>query len=225
RKFYQEFGEKTISIKSEKGQQIREQWTEKLKELIEPFNIDFGIFAGFVPLTNLTRSFPCLNVHPGDLTIEENGMRLLVGLHTIPVERAILASHTFLRSSVILAQPYTAYGGNMDSGPILGISPPVPVNLYGYTIEELRCCLSKRPKKRPKGGFKDILEDIAYKNLENLKVNGDWIVFPQVVADFATGKFALDEKQNLYFQKDNRYIKIKTVEYGVDGKKNLITLD
>ena len=63
--------------------------------------------------------------------------RILVGLHTVPVERAILEGLDSMRSSVIVAQPYTGSGGEMDSGPILAISEPVPIDLCGTSREAL----------------------------------------------------------------------------------------
>lgn len=96
-----------------------------LRELVLPWKIDFGVLAGFVPLCNITADLPCLNVHPGDLTVETDGRRILAGLHFKPVETAILAGHPALRSSVILAQPFEGSGeAEMDSGPVLGVSRP-----------------------------------------------------------------------------------------------------
>ena len=47
---------------------------------VATFLVSLGILAGFVPLTNLTSDFPCLNVHPADLTVTApDGRRLLAG--------------------------------------------------------------------------------------------------------------------------------------------------
>ena len=135
RAFYKANCLNRISILTPEGQAVREKWTNKLREMLIPYNIDFGILAGFVPLTNITSDFPCLNIHPGDLTVEQNGKRLLVGLHTIPIELAIINGFSSLRSSVIIAQTYTGRGGEMDSGPILGISPEVPIDFKSYFQE------------------------------------------------------------------------------------------
>ena len=125
-----------------------------------------------MPLTNLTADFPCLNVHPGDLTVEDSGRRLLVGLHTIPIETAILRGFDHLRSSVIVAQTYTGAGGEMDSGPVLGVSPKVGIDLQGRSLDELRGIAARRPPQRPVGGFKDSLESIASHNQNLLKKGG-----------------------------------------------------
>ncbi len=213
RKFYNERGLKRMSIRSVEGRAAREAWTHQVREQLKRYNVTFGILAGFVPLTNITGDFPCLNVHPGDLTYIKGGQRHLVGLHTIPVERAILEGLPSLRSSVIVAQPYEGGGDNMDSGPILGISEEVPIELEENGLEQLIECAEKRPAKRPKTGFGDALEAVAQRNLENLKVNGDWQVFPRVVFDFAKGLFALDANNNLLFRIGNSRHPIKTIIY------------
>ncbi len=213
REFYINHGETRVSIKTEKGQVIRDQWTNELRNLLSSYPIDFGILAGFIPLTNITNDFPCLNVHPGDLTFLQRNMRHLVGLHTVPIERAILAKLATMRTSVIIAQKYTGQGGEMDSGPILGISNPVKIDLKGYSIETLIYFAQKRPQKRPLGGYKDVLEEIAEHNQELLKVNGDWSVFPPTVANFAESNYAIDDDNHLVFKNNKTWTKIKTVEY------------
>lgn len=211
--FYRKRGETKVSLSSEKGRKIREEWTEEVRKILRPFKVDFGILAGFVPLTNITSDFPCLNVHPGDLTVEENGRRIYVGLHTIPIETAILRNCKTLRSSVIIAQTYTGCGGEMDSGPILGVSSPVKTDLGKSSLDDIRKIYESRPSQRPPGGYKDLLEEIAKRNQENLKINGDWVVFPPAVRDFASGKFGHDENNSLYYLVDGDWKKIKTVEY------------
>ncbi|MCK5843116.1 MAG: hypothetical protein KAG97_00325, partial [Victivallales bacterium] len=218
REFYRERGEGRISIATERGREIREEWTDELRRLVKPFSIDFGVLAGFVPLTNITSDFPCLNVHPGDLTVSENGRRVLVGLHTRPIETAILKGFSSLRSSVIIAQTYTGAGGEMDTGPILGVSEPVPIDLMGESLEILASAAESRPSKRPKGGFDDALERVSKHNQELLKTNGDWTVFPPVVADFAVGRFAEnDEGTMLFLDDDGKWTPASTVEYSKDG--------
>ena len=164
-----------------------------------------GIFAGFVPLCNIAGDFPCLNVHPGDLTVLRDAQRYLVGLHTTPIERAILADHDALRSSVIIAEPFTAGGDNMDSGPLLGISAPVPVHLQGAALCELRKIFEARPAIRPAKGYGDQLEAIADENLDRLKHGGDLLLFPRVVAEFAADRFALDECQALHYASEGTW--------------------
>jgi phosphoribosylglycinamide formyltransferase-1 len=212
RAFYNEHGEKKVSLATENGRRVRGLWTNVLREKISEYNIDFGILAGFMPLSNITGDFPCLNVHPGDLTVEIDGRRILAGLHEIPTEQAIIHGFKSIRSSVIIAQPYTGKGGEMDSGPILGVSPEMELDIEGFNNAELKEIYEKRPSKKPSGGWNDALSRIASANQERLKEKGDWIVFPQVVNDFAAGKFAVEDGK-LYFMKDNGWLRVETVEY------------
>ena len=214
KQYYKEKGERRISLLTETGREIRREWTNELRKMLFPFQIDFGILAGFVPLTNITADFPCLNVHPGDLTVECEGKRLLVGLHTLPIETAILNERKELRSSVIIAQTYTGKGGEMDTGPILGISAPVQIDFMEFSLSDLKAAARERPQQRPVGGYRDILENVAKHNQECLKQRGDWVVLPRSVDDFALNKFAVDEKKNLYYRENNGWIRIKTVFYG-----------
>jgi folate-dependent phosphoribosylglycinamide formyltransferase PurN len=214
RKFYSEHGETRISLQTERGREIRELWTAELRRLLSEYQIDFAVLAGFVPLTNITADFPCLNVHPGDLTVEADGRRLLVGLHAIPIETAILHGHDALRSSVIIAQAYSGVGGEMDSGPILGISSVVPIDLQEHDLNELIAIAEARPATRPIGGYKDILAEVADYNLDLLKRFGDWVVLPGVVNDFAAGNFATADDGSLKFCVNGIWQKITTIEYG-----------
>ena len=222
REFYLRRGENRVSIATPKGQEIRNAWTDDLRARIAPFELDFAVFAGFVPLTNLTRDFPCLNVHPGDLTFRKDGKRLLVGLHTIPIELAILSGLDYLRSSVIIAQTYSGQGGEMDSGPILGISPKVPIDLHGCALPELQAIWRGRPPQRPKGGFDDKLEHIAAANQDNLKQAGDWVVLPQTVRDYAEQRFALDGDDRLLFRSGDTWAGVTTVVYHQDQHRELV---
>lgn len=213
RAFYRERGEEAIALTTPRRRAIREEWTGELRRLMAPYRVDFAVLAGFVPLTNLTDDLFCLNVHPGDLTIERDGRRLLAGLHFRPVERAILAGFSSLRSSVILAQPYRGNGAaEMDSGPVLGVSRPVSIDLGGHPVEEL----VRMEAARGSAPFRDELRRIAAANLERLKVEGDHVVLPRVVADFAAGRFGADGNGQLCFQEADGWRAVRTVEYSVD---------
>ena len=220
-KFYAENGENSIKLDTEHRQQLRRQWSEKVWEKLQKYQLDFAIFAGFVPLTDLSAKLPCLNVHPGDLTVEENGVRRYAGLHFLPVERAILDGNKFLRSSVILVQNYSGNGKKeLDTGPVLGISCEVPVDLEGYSVEQLRECAVQRTQLP----YNDILRDTAKKNVEKLKVGGDHVVLPECVELFASGRYGCDERKNLYFLDDSgKWVSIVSVEFFPDSKPQPIS--
>ena len=218
KKFYREHGESSIRLDSPHRRELRQSWSERMYEMLAPYAPEFGILAGFVPLTNLTGKMPCLNVHPGDLTLKDaSGRRLLAGLHIRPVERAILAGFPALRSSVILAQPYTGDGtAEMDTGPVLGVSAPVAIDLLGATLDELRALEAARVRGVP---VADKLREVAKFNVERLKVAGDHVVLPQAVEDFAAGRFYAEGERLGYLGDDGKLVPALTVEYHADGER------
>lgn len=219
RRYYAERGEPAIALITPRRRELRAAWTEELRGLIHPYRIDFGVLAGFVPLCNITADYPCLNVHPGDLTVEENGRRILAGLHFRPVETAILAGRPALRSSVILARPFQGGGeADMDTGPVLGVSPELPVDLEGVTLEELR----RIHARRGRAPFRDRLREIASANLERLKTAGDHVVLPRAVADFAAGRFGIGPDGVLRYRRNGFWMEVKTVEYSLRGEVPLL---
>ena len=222
KQFYADRGETRVSIATEAGQRIREEWTNELRRLIAPYKLDFAVFAGFVPLTNISSDFPCLNVHPGDLTYLKDGKRLLVGLHTIPIENAIVEGLDYMRSSVIIVETYSGSGKEMDNGLLLGISPKVRIEFAGHSRAELAGCIPLRPAKRPKGGYGDIMESVASDNQGLLKENGDWIVLPQVVIQFASGNYAVDDDGTLLFRENGSFTRIRTVEFSNRGVSQIL---
>lgn len=210
--FYREHGEEKVGITTESGMRIREAWTDSLRQKLAPYKIDFGVFSGFVPLTNLVSDFPCLNIHPGDLTLrDENGRRALTGLHTLPIEKAILRGESVLRSSVIIVQNISCGGKEMDEGPVLGVSTGLSLDISPEFRAALRRVAEERTGKKRSEYRNDLLAQTAGFYLERLKVCGDWVLLPQVVDDFAAGKFTFDGPILYYEGKP-----VKTVEYGLD---------
>lgn len=218
RKFYSSHGEESVKLDSPKRRELRNIWSDILLEKIMEYAPDFACFAGFIPLSNIAQDLPCLNVHPGDLTrCDSAGTRLYAGLHVLPVERAILNGESSLRSSVILVQPYTGNGNKeMDAGPILGISPALPVELGGHTLEELEKC---RTLRVPGTKCTDALRQLALEHIDRLKLRGDHVVFPRAAADFAAGRFSTDGTK-LYY----RNTPVLTVEYSADKDPESICL-
>ena len=143
--------------------------------------------------------------------VERNGKRYLNGLALKPIELAILDGFACIKSSVIIAQPYTGRDEDVDSGPILGISKPMPIDFMGYTLEELRAADAARPAKRPKG-HTDILHEVANHNQDLLKKWGDHVIFPQVANDYAKGLFEIRDGKTFYCGKQ-----VKTVEYTLES--------
>ena len=221
RKFYRDRGEESIRLDSPHRCRLRQEWSDAMYRLLEPYSPEMGILAGFMPLTNLTGRFPCLNVHPGDLTLEDaSGRRPLAGLHILPVERAILAGYGYLRSSVILAQPYTGDGSReMDTGPVLGVSEAMPLELEGATVGELAVLRAARVPGAP---VNDKLRRLAESNVERLKVVGDHVVLPRAAEDFASGRFSADGKTVGFADDRGELRRVLTVEYRADGSRRFL---
>lgn len=215
--FYAEHGCPRVTIATPEGRQIREAWTDAVRAQLAPYAIDFALFAGFVPLTNIAADFPCLNVHPGDLTYRKLGARYLVGLHTIPIERAMLEGLAYLRSTVLVVQPYQDSDDDMDTGPILGISEKVPIDFLGYELEQLRKAYASRSEPKSSRAHQDPLREVAEKNQERLKVHGDWVIFPRVAEEFALGRFGVDADGTQYYRGTAGWMAVSAVIYGVNG--------
>lgn len=209
-KFYADHGEESIKLDTPRRRELRDKWSDKLWSSLQDFKVDFGIFAGFVPLSNIVSRILCLNVHPGDLTVEIDGRRIFAGLHVLPVEKAVLMGNDALRSSVILAQGYCGSGEKeMDTGYVLGISQKVPVDLQGYSLEELK----KIKSERIAPPCDDALRRVALANIETLKVDGDHLVLPEVTNLFAAGRYGTDEQGRLCFLENGGAWKtVSTVE-------------
>jgi len=207
--FYRAHGQDRVTVATAEGRRLRDLWTAELLEKLRPFELDFGILAGFAALTNIAAAMPCLNVHPGDLTYEKDGRRYLTGLHTVPVELAILEGLGHLRCSVILVKPFSGRADEVDSGHILGISEKVPLDLEGHTLEELRTVFRNRTHGHVHGANRDLLFDLANRNQERLKFAGDHAVYPEVIDDFARNFFAESDDGVLLY----RGQPVRTVEY------------
>lgn len=210
REFYAEHGFTHTLLNTPEGRAARQAWTDALREKLAGYTIDFGIFAGFIPLTNIVDDFPCLNIHPGDLLYEEDGERILTGLHIIPVERALVRELSYLRSSVIVVESLRADRKNIDGGFILGVSAPVAIPWDDELREKVRACTVAREGKTRAEYKGDFLMTFAAEMLERLKNEGDLVIFSQIVKDFAAGHFSFDNDRNVVYYKG---MMCKTMEY------------
>ncbi len=219
RDFYRQHGLETISLATPVGRQVRELWTERLREMLKPYQIDFAVLAGFEPLSNITSDYPCLNIHPGDLSVTDaQGQRCYVGLHSKSVERALLSGEKKLRASVIIALPFKDAAKDMDNGVLLSISQPMTIDHKGMTLESMQAVESRRQGRKPAGGWQDELEMLASELQDKLKIAGDHIVLPLTVRDFARQCFALVNDQLFYRKSASEpFQAVKHVEYDQNG--------
>ncbi|MBQ7393742.1 MAG: hypothetical protein IJV89_05270 [Lentisphaeria bacterium] len=213
KKFYADHGAASTSLATEAGRRLRALWTDDLRKKLAEYPVDFGILAGFMTLCNIAEDFPCLNVHPGDLTVTDAaGRRILAGLHSGPVEEVLCSPElNSFRSSVIVVRPFSGDGAeDMDTGFILGVSGAVPAYRAGRTAEDWQLV---RRNRVPGGRVKDSLRSLALENIENLKVLGDHVVLPAVLRQFASGNYA--HKDGQLFCKDvhGNWAAVQTVCY------------
>jgi folate-dependent phosphoribosylglycinamide formyltransferase PurN len=152
----------------------REEYDRVAKRLVGTFAIDVIALGGYMSYTTLNR---CVNVHPADLSVSlSDGRRKYVGDHA--VHDAIAAGETMLRASTL----WTDKG--VDTGPLLMVSEPLSVKLP----EPLETLIKDKEK------FHEIVDD----HQEQLKAVGDWKIFPMSIEMISRGRFALDEKNQVY---------------------------
>jgi len=142
--------------------------------LIRAFDIDVIALGGYMSYTTLSG---CVNVHPADLSLRNpDGSRKYVGDHA--VVDAIAAGERELRASTL----WTDQG--VDTGPLLMVSPPVPV-----TLPDSLAALRADP---------ELLARVADEHQDRLKEAGDWRIFPETLEMISRGRFALDTKHRVY---------------------------
>ncbi len=174
RRFYRKHGER-ITIKTERGLLLRKKFDEVPKRLLKAFDIDIVVLGGYMSYTTIKG---CINVHPADLSIKgPDGKRKYTGMDA--VKKAILSGEQYLRSSTILTDE------GIDTGPLLMVSRPLPVELP-VPLEEL-----KKEKR--------LLEKVVKDHQERLKEIGDWKILPRTVELIARGRFSIDDEGNVYF--------------------------
>ncbi|MBO7742054.1 MAG: hypothetical protein J6S21_05815, partial [Victivallales bacterium] len=218
--FYRANGEERNTIRTERGRRIRDMWTDELRRRLKEYDLDFAIFAGFVTLCNIAEDFPCLNVHPGDLTYLKDGERYLVGLHAIPVERAILEGLDYLRSSMIVATPVSS-DKDIDAGILLGISGELKLDVSEERLAAFRAMAAARPPVPRPAGWSDELRDFARECQEKMKLACDYPVLYNTLRDFASGRFLYDaESSQLYYRMGGGApLPVRVMEYSEAGRE------
>lgn len=162
------------SVLTPEGLAARRQYDRIPERLVSAFQIDVIALGGYMSYTTLSR---CVNVHPADLSIRlSDGRRKYVGDDA--VKDAIVAGETLLRASTL----WTDAG--VDTGPLLMVSDPLPVEL-----PDSRDALSRDP---------DRLRQVADDHQDRLKEAGDWRIFPRTVEMIARGRFGLDADNRVY---------------------------
>jgi len=164
--------------KPRKSMEVRELFDSRTLEIIKPLEATVAAYGGYMLIASpiLANSVLGVNVHPADLSITSGeGKRKYKGDHA--VRDAILAGEDYIRSSTHLIEE------EVDGGRILMISDSVRVQLP----------INFDPENR------NLVNQVARAHQELLKINGDWVIFPQTLSYIAEGRFA-EEEGTLFFE-------------------------
>lgn len=168
RRFHEKRGIKR-TVKTPEGLAARREYDQVAARLIQAFGVDLIALGGYMSFLTLTGA---INVHPADLSLMgPDGRRRFVGDDA--VLDAIAAGQGELRSSTL----FTDLG--VDSGPLLMVSDPLPVELPA-PLNELKADPAR-------------LRQVADEHQERLKEAGDWVVFPLTIELIALGRLGLDQ--------------------------------
>lgn len=168
RRFHQLRGQKRTVLTKE-GLKTRRQYDQVAARLVRAFGVDALALGGYMSFLTLKRG---INVHPADLSIlTVKGKRRFVGDDA--VMDAIAAGQKELRASTLWIDQ------GVDTGPLLMVSDPLPVELPA-PLEEL---LEDSAR----------LRRVADEHQEALKERGDWVIFPLTVELLATGRLRVND--------------------------------
>lgn len=156
---------------------IRPEFDQATANALEPFDVKVGVYGGYMSVATmpLLEAFLGINVHPADLSIEQQGKRKYTGDHA--VRDAIAAGEKTIAASTHIIEEH------VDQGRLFMISAPIDVVL----------------KDRWDIATAAGLAEAESYNQDRLKENGDWIIFPKTVEYIARGRFGHDESGLLYF--------------------------
>jgi folate-dependent phosphoribosylglycinamide formyltransferase PurN len=195
---------------------VREKYDLKNVETLREYGVDSIALAGWdwVVTSPICDDFLTTNVHPGNLIVrfppghKNEGKRRYIGLGWVPSAKAILNGENQVYTSV--HQVTT----ELDGGPLLAISESVdvPQEVASLSLEnrakllgeaETIGAISKFIKQNPDMSDEELSKLFPIYGFgrdcqEQLKVRGDWIVFPQVIQDISTGLYTKNERGELY---------------------------
>ncbi|MDD5178232.1 MAG: formyltransferase family protein [Candidatus Nanoarchaeia archaeon] len=188
----------------------RKEYDENTAKIIRNYGINMVALAGYdwIVTNELLDAYPTiLNVHPGDLRVrDEKGKRKYVGLGWVPSAKAILNGESKGHSSVHLVTP------ELDGGPLLAVSAPQYLDMDHLAnitklcgdandIKEIQKYIKENPEASDKQLRKMFPVYSTAKDLqERLKVNGDWIIFPETIARVANQDYKKDGKGGIYYE-------------------------
>ncbi len=155
------------SVRTLQGLEARRAYDQVAARLVDAFRIDIIALGGYMSFLTLGGG---VNVHPADLSLVDGaGRRRFTGDHA--VRDAILAGERELRASTLWIDQ------GEDSGPLLLVSDPLPVELPAPPAR-----LAADPAA---------LARVAAGHQARLKEAGDWVIFPLTVRLIAAGRLGL----------------------------------
>ncbi len=158
------------SALGEEGLAARRAYDQVAGRLVKAFGVEVIALGGYMSFLTLKNG---VNVHPADLSIhDEAGRRRFVGDDA--VMDAIAAGQGELRASTLWIDQ------GVDSGPLLMVSDPLPVEL-----PEPLARLRRAPRR---------LRQVADDHQERLKQRGDWLIFPLTVELMAMGRLRVNRR-------------------------------
>ena len=192
-----------------KDMEIRAKYDSQQADLLRSFCVDAVALAGYdwVVTPSICDNFVVENVHPADLRVKDSeGNRSYIGLAWVPSAKAILRKEPRVYTSVHLVT------SRLDGGPLLAVSAPQPVPEEALSLER-KVLLGEADslkdvmlfvKQNPNMPDEEIarrfpIYGFARDCQERLKVHGDWVEFPEVIANISLGRYQKDKKGGLYF--------------------------
>jgi len=141
---------------------VRAAFDREALKLIEPFEIDVILLAGYVWATTdeILAKYLLINVHPADLSVAKDGLRQFAGKDgvgdTLKARASTISSTSHIATNII------------DGGPILMISEKIEIDytLHKDETERFRYYLGLVNQQGRLLGARTILE-IAYGNFTN----------------------------------------------------------
>jgi folate-dependent phosphoribosylglycinamide formyltransferase PurN len=156
---------------------IRKEFDQETVKAIAPYKIRVVVYAGYMSIASpvLVNAYLGINVHPADLSREENGKRKWTGAHA--VLDAIMAKEKHIKASTHIVEQV------VDGGRLLMLSSPLEIqydkNFEYYSHDEIR--------------------KISQYYQDKLKKEGDWMIVPKTVEYLADGRYGYDCQGKIYF--------------------------
>ena len=156
---------------------VRAEFDRRTVDMLRPFGATVAVYAGYMSIATLPliEAYMGVNVHPADLSVEENGQRKWTGDYA--VRDAIVAGEKHIYSTTHMVS------SQVDAGSIFMISAPLEVQL----------------PENPDFGIQSVRREIRLHNQNRLKEAGDWIIMPRTIEYIADGRFARDDRGIMHF--------------------------